>query len=965
MCAFGKETMGARFVLCLTIVAAFQGRPGAQSAIPPEISEEVPVPGGTADVAAALGIDPVPDRARFIGELTRLAYDIPQGKNSTTDSRLRRLRTLLASMHSPAGHEQAPGDLVPVPLTAAIWGQAVFQRSLTASGLFAAILGDRRAALLCHGLAGLDDETLRFFAERPELIARLYQRAAPAFAAFGAHLQVRSGRVVPPGGAAAVPVWEAALGEHVDQPDRFVLELFGRSDGRVAYLYGTISQIDRPKAAFALGLWMVDPQFRIERFKALVGSVNAAYREWRVQALPFTRPPYDAATMLARVQTDEVGRPALASRELWGRVFETVPPAAPAGQPDVADAAWLVDAIAGRDSLVRADRMDQFGFGQRVFAAAAAETLPDVSAALSAFPRCRMLMLTLERMGVSNPSIYASAARRAGSLSSLDANRGVAALAQFQGTLALLARMVRVHTFDAVKAEPLVASLVAVPLTGDGRYAGRLANWIQETLRPALAPADNVEEALLDALAGPRALESGSLTIVSWEGQQYRLDLTNTELRRLRRVREKQGGATVDLAVELDAAARTLVKPALTLADIHVAMDEIAQVAPKLAAMRTSDLTMNGAEAWTRQSDVLGQLVKRLSKINREKDAGTAARAAGPCEDIADRVLAEALLSLAYAMDLGDPDGTVLLAGNVARRHDFGFALKDANARARISWGLPKSNVAPGTPWHVSGSLLGLDIGLAPLALRRINTDHVVAAPTLTSNERDTFTASLALMNPFALTDRDRDTIGEAVRRGRVRVTALTTDTFGPVVAEIGMDGWRRRALQWTLGRPHGDPDRATAILSLFSMTELLRLGTDAPVAALDAWGMAALAPVGCICTRLVPPGPWTLWTGRPQLGLMATTLADLNLKVAETLYELRLPAALARHVLAAAVQDFIDEAKPTDPDDWLTLARAAQHVSRERVEDYVAAAAADGPLLPEASPDRSHSGVTSSGRVP
>ena len=91
-----------------------------------------------------------------------------------------------------------------------------------------------------------------------------------------------------------------------------------------------------------------------------------------------------------------------------------------------------------------------------------------------------------------------------------------------------------------------------------------------------------------------------------------------------------------------------------------------------------------------------------------------------------------------------------------------------------------------------------------------------------------------------------------------------------------------------------------------------------------------------------------------PQLGLIAIHVPDLNLHVAEMLYELRLPAALARHVLSAAVQDFIDEARPTDANDWLTLVRAAQNLSRERIEDYIAAAAtSNGPLVPESSSSR------------
>src|SRR5262245_17135710 len=202
--------MRARLVLCLTIVAAFQARLVAS----PSVSEDVPVPGGVAAVAAALGIDPIPDRARFIGELTRLAFEIPRGKNAATDIRLQQLKTWLASTRRTAAgatDETSPSDLIPVPLTASTWGQAVFHRRLTAADLFAAILSDRQAALLCYGLAGLDDGTLQFLADHPALLRRIYERAAPAFAAFGASVRIHDGKVVPPGGGDAIPLWEAAV----------------------------------------------------------------------------------------------------------------------------------------------------------------------------------------------------------------------------------------------------------------------------------------------------------------------------------------------------------------------------------------------------------------------------------------------------------------------------------------------------------------------------------------------------------------------------------------------------------------------------------------------------------------------------------------------------------------------------------------------------------------------------------
>ena len=74
-----------------------------------------------------------------------------------------------------------------------------------------------------------------------------------------------------------------------------------------------------------------------------------------------------------------------------------------------------------------------------------------------------------------------------------------------------------------------------------------------------------------------------------------------------------------------------------------------------------------------------------------------------------------------------------------------------------------------------------------------------------------------------------------------------------------------------------------------------------------------------------------------------------LQTALAIMLKEMRLPAAVAKVVLSGAVQDFIDEARPTDDADWLSLVRAARTATRDRVEDYIAAATAAGPFVPDA----------------
>jgi hypothetical protein len=943
-----------RSIWVTTIVAAFQ----MQVAAAVIVSEDVPVAGGTAAFARAAGIDPPPDRARFVAELARVLYSVPDVRRAAPDALVHQVHAEQRTA-SDDGRTLRPlpaVDLVPVPLTAATWSDAVFHRRVAASELVSSILADRQAALLCHGLAALDDPTLAFFVEHPAVITRVYAHDAEAFGAFAGTLHIRDGRVLTPGGEAATPLWEAAAGENATRPDRFVRELFTRGDGRLAYLYDTIGQLDARHAAFALGLWIPAAPVRAERFRLLVAMNNAAYPEWHVKNVPFARPIHDIASLLMRVAVAADGSPAPpAAHALWSAAFAGAErsdagsrtPGRAADDP--IDAAWLAQAITAGTVQQRGDRLDQFSFGQRAFAAVKDDDRPAMLMALRGFDRYHMLMLTLDRIGVTAPSLYVDAARHASRLAALDGRRGFVALAQFQGVVALVARMVRVRTLDAAAAQRLIGSLTAVPVTAGG-YNGGVLRWIDRELRPLLARADDVESGMIVQLAGVQGAPAAAIHVM-WEGQSYHLDLAAAEARRLRLVRDRQHGPSLDVALAIEAQARKLSIEPLTADDVASGTAALTRIASVVEARSTGDAQAapRGVTVSRDPHDVVAAVVEDLARIQKLAPAGRVAHVVEPLTPAADAIAADALLSLAYAVDLGDPDGTALLAGNVARRHDFGFGLSDDEARARVAWDLPKQEVMPGSPWHVRGSALGLDVALASLTLRRVDTGRVTSAPTLTSNERQTFMVSVALMSPSNLTDADRDAIADAIDRGRTRVAQATTVTFDALADEIALDGWRRRAAKWSLTH---DAGRAG---TMFSLTELLALGGGRALATFDAWGMGALATTGCLCTRMSPPGRWRNLTGRPQLGLLATTIADVNLHVAVLLRDLGLPAAIARHVLTAAVQDYIDEVRPSDSDDWLALARGAQAISRDRVEDDIAAITAGGPLVPDGKGDGSH----------
>jgi hypothetical protein len=925
----------------MVIVPAIASRAAADAP-----SEDVPVPGGTAAFARALGIDPVPDRSQFVFEMTRLVHENPSMRTPSAAA-------FLAALAQPGARSTRTGgdaqpELVPVPLTADIWSRAVFRRKVSRDELVAAIVADHTASLLCHGLGALDDQTLQFFVDHSSLLTRLAERSAAAFAAFSGSLRIRANRVVPPGGSEAAALWEAVTSEKVTRPEAFVARLFDIGEGRLAYLFDTIGQLDPRARAFALGLWMPTPAVRVERFKVLATSGLGVYRDWHLKALPFSRGSYDLAMLLMRVSVDDTGapRPPVA-RGFWARVFGgTDLPEDPARQlrgvdEEPFDLAWLAENVGSADVRQRQDRLDQIAFGQRRFADPS--TRVDGLIALRAIPRYRMLILSLERMGVESPAIYAAAARHAARIGALDSHRGFLAHTQFQGALVLVARMTAVRTIDPATAEQFVQQVVSLPLGEEGRYVGAVARWIRDVAMNTVPPESTAEATMLAALSGP-ATADGDVTRVTWEGQRYRLDIGAAERIRLQRVREKQEAVPLDVPLDLADAGRQLAAEHRSIGDAQPLLARLSALAatmPERTKQEEEDNVPPGLAVPPEARAILRRTVEDLAKAVRNNDVKRLPRIGEPLLELSDELLSQTILSLAYACDLGDPDGTILLADDVSRRHDYGFAVKDSEIRARTAWMVPHQDVSPGVPWHVTGSLLGLDVALSPLSLRRMNFERVVEAPRLTSNQREAFALSVALLNPFALRDADRDAIADAIDRGRQRIGALGVGDLDAIGAELSLDGGRRRALAWALAH-----DR-TRVDSMMTLSELMVLG-GGQLERFDAWGMSMLTTMGCLCSRLTPPARWSTLFGRPQLGATAAGMADVNLQVAIRLKELQLPAPLARVVLAAAVQDYIDGVRPTEEADWITMTRAARAITREQVEDYLAAATAAGPLVPD-----------------
>ena len=281
-------------------------------------------------------------------------------------------------------------------------------------------------------------------------------------------------------------------------------------------------------------------------------------------------------------------------------------------------------------------------------------------------------------------------------------------------------------------------------------------------------------------------------------------------------------------------------------------------------------------------------------------------------------------------------------AHDAASRHDFWFK-SGSTGRRHGAWRLPSAGGDTRQGWRVVGSLLGLDVRLAEFSLVRLSAKPPPRRPSLNEDHRRVFIEGVALVESRGLTEADREAIVAAMQRGRARVAALRTPQEAIAIAdEIGLSAARRNLLPWVLTH---EPARLAAFLSPL---ELFWLGLEqAPLdERFQKWGAPGESRLGCLCLQMTDRRPWEQLAGRWGTGIFASGIPDLNLRLAELLGELGMPASLLGPVLASATLDLINSAVSRDQDDRRGLVEFVQGLSTDRVEQYLALLTSDGPLV-------------------
>ena len=827
---------------------------------------DLPVTGGTATFDM-LGLYPE-ERGSALSLLARSMFS--QGGSSA--ERAAATRRFIASLSGPNAPVQE-GDSQPIaiaaPLTADHWRDVLGPKA--PRDLFTALISDRSVLLVCAG-ALTTDASIRSLLERDRGLLRWIARTTPAaFWLAARSLRVDKDRVRVPGGSAAEPIWEALAGERVTRIPDFLRALLAKDGGRLAWFYDSLSTMTPDRMALVLGGGAVNAQ--VEQTRELYEAFRSADSNWRLEDHPFLRGVTDPWMVTTHIGAGPGGVAPPAEAWFWETLFdrgELSRKAAASARRDARHSvtlAWLVQNITRVAAKERRDRFEMVRFAQTVFGDINAD---EALVALGGYRRYRALLLSLDRMAITSPSVYAravDAARRIDELSSRERKQTVVA---FQAAVAILERARTANAIDVTTAARLIGELATAAET-DERPMRAILRWMTTRMMEALPPliqpdqwtgTTAYESRLLQALAGAPAPPPQSPPTLKWEGLDYRVDYFSAEHARIKRIREQ--------------------------------------------------LTSPGLDAAIAAAD--------------------------------DEKISDALTVLIYTRALGDPEGPALLGGDIPMRHNFGIEGAAGMRRDYLAWGMPREQVGDGSPWHLEGSILGLDVALARLSLRRLADNEMPVAPTINLNDLLTLAKTAGVLRPDKFTNADRDALVAAIARGRKRVADAGTSLSNllALAEEAGLSHAVRQTLPWTLTRT---PD---LVASLFGLRDFMWLGKpEVDTAALDHWGLYSETTSSRLTTAMPGPVPWESFGGRSDGGLIATQMPDLTLRLAEETARLNLPAPLIPALLTYATQDFWHDVESRFPDDWPAMVRQALALSPSRVEDYVAALAGDGPLRP------------------
>ena len=902
----------------------------------------VALPGGVEGIRRALG-----DRAAMDG--TIVGVEIARRFYGGRDARDRDLLLpqlidwLQTCAHpGPCTDPALPAVPVPLPGPPEFWRDVVFAGNAATDTILLSIFADRRAALLYTALLSLDEDTRHWILGQPAMMGRLSEAQIGALVVAAPYLRVSNGTWRLPGDDNARPVWMALAGVSSAEPSTFIPAFLSAEQGLVAYLAEFAATLTAEQRAIVCGFDQPAPADRIHSARRLLNALRVALPSWRPDERPFWRSATDPALFMSQLPVDASGRLRLpAGRKFWDAVLDDEHRDVSSDRArelwrhaEPLDPAWLIGRVFTGPTQTQVTRHEQVLFAARLLGTTREDAAPSALAVLRAHARFPELLRTLDRIGVSDIDRIAAVVRRAESLTRAGGEAHARAVtAQWQSALMLLLHTVKRGTSsndDVVRAIGLLSR-------GDGSAARRgdvlrwVATWLDYTSAEADPQEGTIGQALVERLA---AWDLTPARPITWEDTEYRLDAAAAERARLERVRSRAARKWLDSALA-----------ALDLADRLEDTDRA--VLPGAELARRVDVIIAAArlDSPATPEDDFGRAAREAASSARRRLSGqgrpSSPRVSDALYDLADALGAAALVETTYAASMGWAENLPLKAEAVMRRHRF--ATQHAGEHYEdLAWSSPRIVTGADDPWHVSGGVLGLDVALARLTVRRMSMKPPTGPPKLSDAARQLLMTTAVLLDRRNFTDESQRQLVSLIAGARARLDRATdSPAVESLAAEAGASPLRTSLAGW-LART----DR-TALGRFFSLAELMRIGLEGrPVPDdLNRWGNRETPLTGRDQCGPLPTLFWERYAGRWQDGLLVYAVPDLQLALALRLAELNLPAVLVPDLMTSATHDFTISVPARYPDDWHAMIDWAAGINLYTVERYLSLLTVDGPL--------------------
>ena len=219
-----------------------------------------------------------------------------------------------------------------------------------------------------------------------------------------------------PGGAAAEPIWEALVEVKVTRPADFLRALLARDSGRLAWFYDTIGTMTPERLAAAFGAPPIDAQ--IEEARAFYSAFRSADSNWKLEEHPFLRGTTDPWIVSSQIDVADGAVAPPAAQWFWEQLFDRSeitrrsaasvrPRAGVDGHARVAGAEDL-GSVGARNGAIDS----RWSASRRACSANVdGDRAVDALVALGGYRRYRAILLTLDRMEITTPRVYARARR--------------------------------------------------------------------------------------------------------------------------------------------------------------------------------------------------------------------------------------------------------------------------------------------------------------------------------------------------------------------------------------------------------------------------------------------------------------------------------------------------------------------------------------------------------------------------